>query len=429
MKKTLILALLGACNVGFSQTTILHPHFTLQSKEVTVPRGAEVCPEIHEGLIAVRYNGSELVYVNTDGKCVSGPDFSISSLDNQLENDYFSGGAVMVTHRLKSGDKVLCILYPDGTYRDLPDYSSVSAFRDGFALAVRGKSFYKNATQVYINKEGREVFPLLAGSFDPFHSPRAVSPLCENRRAFFSGEQKKYGYADEKGNIVIPPRFEDALPFSDELAAVQVKTDGTKKWGFIDLNGQMVIQPVYVNAPGRFSEGHAAVRIGPTFYQYQMTYIDRTGRQVTPLIDWDCNTFHSGYAWVKKGECGPICVVDSALNEVRNVTGTLMGTAAEGTCPFNLFDAYGHSLAFDFPGGTQSLNTRGVGSGSLYKPDGTIAVKCVDEMGRPIAINNITEGGLLLCVVRFTHESRFNGKERAVACFINLQGEVVLYFI
>jgi hypothetical protein len=40
----------------------------------------------------------------------------------------------------------------------------------------------------------------------------------------------KYGYINEKGEEVIPPRFDDAQPFAaNGLAAVRVKG----KWGYI----------------------------------------------------------------------------------------------------------------------------------------------------------------------------------------------------
>ena len=46
------------------------------------------------------------------------------------------------------------------------------------------------------------------------------------------------GYADEKGNIVIPLTWEDADYFSEGLAGVQ---DSKGNWGFIDETGKLVI--------------------------------------------------------------------------------------------------------------------------------------------------------------------------------------------
>ena len=45
---------------------------------------------------------------------------------------------------------------------------------------------------------------------------------------FSSGKQ--WGYLDDKGNIAISPRFDDAYPFSEGLAAVESEAGD----GFID---------------------------------------------------------------------------------------------------------------------------------------------------------------------------------------------------
>lgn len=54
----------------------------------------------------------------------------------------------------------------------------------------------------------------------------------------------KWGFIDLNGNMVIEPKYQDARPFSHELAAV--KENG--KWGFIDAEGNMVIEPQFTEA-------------------------------------------------------------------------------------------------------------------------------------------------------------------------------------
>lgn len=68
--------------------------------------------------------------------------------------------------------------------------------------------------------------------------------------------ENKYGYADEQGEILIFPRFENAGDFSDGLAPVVIN----KKWGYINHAGRFVIQPQFDEADS-FSEGLAAVGI------------------------------------------------------------------------------------------------------------------------------------------------------------------------
>ena len=66
----------------------------------------------------------------------------------------------------------------------------------------------------------------------------------------------KFGFVDEKGKIVIPYKYEDALNFAEDLAAV--KLNG--KWGFIDKNDKIVIPCKYDDAAS-FLNGLASVSL------------------------------------------------------------------------------------------------------------------------------------------------------------------------
>lgn len=66
-------------------------------------------------------------------------------------------------------------------------------------------------------------------------------PLCKEGMVPFRNKSK-YGYMDEKGKIVIVPKFNMVFPFCNNgLAKVYM---GEKK-GFIDKKGEFVIQPIY----------------------------------------------------------------------------------------------------------------------------------------------------------------------------------------
>lgn len=66
-----------------------------------------------------------------------------------------------------------------------------------------------------------------------------------------------WGYIDRTGRFVIPPRYEDADMFAEDLAPVKMKG----KWGFVDRKGNLVI-PAKFDGVKRFSEGLAFVRGG-----------------------------------------------------------------------------------------------------------------------------------------------------------------------
>ena len=46
----------------------------------------------------------------------------------------------------------------------------------------------------------------------------------------------KWGYINSKKKVVILPKFDDALPFSEKLAAIKMRN----QWGYIDGKGRVV---------------------------------------------------------------------------------------------------------------------------------------------------------------------------------------------
>lgn len=66
----------------------------------------------------------------------------------------------------------------------------------------------------------------------------------------------KWGFADNTGNIVIEPKYEDARSFSIGLAGV--KENGT--WGYINTNGQYRIESQYEDCKPFATNGIAAVK-------------------------------------------------------------------------------------------------------------------------------------------------------------------------
>jgi hypothetical protein len=61
---------------------------------------------------------------------------------------------------------------------------------------------------------------------------------------------QKWGYTDREGGLVIDPRFDQASPFSERIAPVQVG----HRWGYVDHEGNFIIAGRFEAAVG-FSEG------------------------------------------------------------------------------------------------------------------------------------------------------------------------------
>lgn len=94
-----------------------------------------------------------------------------------------------------------------------------------------------------------------------------------------------WGFVNNVGVIVIPFIYEDALPFSCELAAV--KKNG--KWGFINKNGNIVIDFQYDDATCSFYDicnvERAIVRKKPLIGKAQFFYIDKNNNRTSRKFD------------------------------------------------------------------------------------------------------------------------------------------------
>jgi uncharacterized protein (TIGR02145 family) len=100
-------------------------------------------------------------------------------------------------------------------------------------------SYYSEGKEygTFINKKGNPITPPIEGKFSPF--------LNDGLYAFQGKESRKWGFKNEKGEIVINEQFEDAgdtlYGFSDGTAEVKVGS----KWGLINKKGQFVVNPQY----------------------------------------------------------------------------------------------------------------------------------------------------------------------------------------
>jgi hypothetical protein len=83
----------------------------------------------------------------------------------------------------------------------------------------------------------------------------------------------KWGYADTLGRMLIPPQWDGAKDFSEEMAAVAING----KWGFIDKAGNEKIAMQYDRAEP-FAKGLAEVELDGKF-----AGIDTAGVVVTPF--------------------------------------------------------------------------------------------------------------------------------------------------
>lgn len=102
-------------------------------------------------------------------------------------------------------------------------------------------------------------------------------------------ENNRFGFIDQKGNVIIPATFLNAGNFREGLAPVRL--DGT--WGYINTNGEFVIAAQFEHA-GEFFEGIAIVNKDGKNY-----YIDKLGNQPFESVYKQIENFDGGRAIVQ----------------------------------------------------------------------------------------------------------------------------------
>lgn len=254
----------------------------------------------------------------------------------------FSGGYCMVAKQKQTsmGIRYLewYILDKTGKAVRVPgDVKSVSEFRDGYAAVVKALPDNK-FKYVYVNGQGREVFPAISHAYTQLiftleHPCPCPSTFHEDRAAFYDFKKSKFGYINRKGEIVIPAVYAEVQDFRDGLAAVKVEgTDQVvAKWGYINTKGNMVIPPTFSIEPLAFSEGFAVVekRNG------KMVMIDKAGSVVCREYD-KMSPFQDGYAFAEDGLQGAY-VLDARFKEVKGPIEHLRLTNAPFTFYHNIF--------------------------------------------------------------------------------------------
>ncbi len=189
-----------------------------------------------------------------------------------------------------------------------------------FSISVGNSDLYMDKSELilqelsdvyrvgYMDKgKGKFVFDRETGQFPPLDTTRYIFRRVNERAAFdtvFEGAHefigglapvketgKQWGFIDTAGKYVLSPQYDDALRFSQGLAAVCVGG----KWGYIDKTGKYVIQPQF-NGARIFSEGLAAVCNGAKW-----GFIDKTGKFVIKPAYSDAQPHVNGMAPIMVG--------------------------------------------------------------------------------------------------------------------------------
>lgn len=203
-------------------------------------------------------------------------------------------------------------------------YSFIGRFSDGRALFSgtdkNGKYLYG-----YLNRDGKEVISLTYETGSDYKDGKAIVKLKENNYELidvngnvinsynyeFVGNMSegllvfqekpgdKYGFIDEKGNVIIPPKFSSAQPFSQGRAVVNMSEDYLNAYGLIDRSGSFIIKPQYndiiILGEDRVAVGEAIKKDEP-YIGSKYAIADTNGTFLTDFLYYGISEYANGVA-------------------------------------------------------------------------------------------------------------------------------------
>ena len=282
-----------------------------------------------EGLAAVKHEG-RWGYINRAGKEVIA--FRYRSAQS------FRGGVAIVDTGLP--EHPVGVIDPSGAWVTPPMFRSLetadgpNGMACGQKEAGAGSSFYDRTGNLVlgpysmafpfadgrarVKSDGVDWIIDTSGNFIP-RQPVALEGIRFSEGLIAIRRDRKLGYMDLNGNIVIEPRFDQAGEFQEGLAAVAEEG----RWVFIDTSGARVAQfPPEVVFAEPLSNGVSLVTASLDRPDRKLGFVGRNGEwAVKPIWD-DANPFHDGLAYVGIWKNGTVAYIDQTgkrIWEGRNV--------------------------------------------------------------------------------------------------------------
>lgn len=198
-------------------------------------------------------------FINSNGKTVIDPKYSYAS-------DFFNGKSNIII------DSIPGILFKDGSQKMFPDFNATFWYKDDLGLAIKDKKYG------FINKNGDVIIPLIYDDAFPFYN--GYTSVKSN---------DKWNYINEKGETI----FSDSLIFSyrpiiNNLAVFMIADNEVEsrkrmhsedrkgsqtfveylnqiekkqlKEGLINTNGKIIVEPLFDEISGYFIDGFMRVR-------------------------------------------------------------------------------------------------------------------------------------------------------------------------
>ena len=224
---------------------------------VAIPAQYTYAEQMREGLAYVEKEDEKFI-INNTGRVVLKIDNDLNGNPFYQMYGYYNGAAIL-DYGVSSSS--LASRYVDREGNDITGkiYSWARSFSEGLAYVEEAD----NNKGGYIDKKGGYVLEIDIENFRGrnFYDGRAC--ICAKNDG--DGD---YGYINEKGDWIVPPKFPEARDFFDGVARVSYGAFPWL-WGYIDQNGDWLLEPQYKTATD-FVEGKAVVN--------RNTVIDKFGK-------------------------------------------------------------------------------------------------------------------------------------------------------
>ncbi|OEH86453.1 hypothetical protein BHU72_13625 [Desulfuribacillus stibiiarsenatis] len=204
--------------------------------------------------------------------------------------DNFSEDRAVFTAKNGDGDFRNGYLNREGQVVIQPQFMTAYSFKNGKTVVQKSENEF-----ALIGRNG-ELYQTYPFAF--------VGPIGDGMMGYKATMDGKYGYIDEKGTIIIEPRFSGALPFENGRAIVNASDNYTNRYGLIDKTGKFIVQPEYNDiielGEGRLALGKAIDAEAP--YQgsvYAIATVD--GKLLTEFQYYNVLDYKMGVASVNDG--------------------------------------------------------------------------------------------------------------------------------
>lgn len=334
--------------------------------------------KFHDGMLAVVNKENGLIgFVSKEGKLLKGGYkwFRPSSISMPK----FGAGAVIVG--CDGGEDSQGRMIKDwyildkmgNTIKLKYDIADATPFNEDGIAAIIAKSNYTERRVKYINTKGVEVYIGLSRGQYNYAVPE-IGAIRDGLAKFYDTSNKKYGYIDKQGKIVIPAQFVYADDFSEGLAIVQKDY----KYYFINPQGEQAFDKQFSNRPLPFKYGYSGVKKT----NKKCVYINKQG-EVCSDEYYNLTSFYpNGIALVQKSNnVNERCLtsINTDFVEIGNAANYGMGIHLGDKAPeyFNgIF--FGNGTFYDYKGLSMHIQ---VGGYETARPAGEnlIHVNCKDN--------------------------------------------------